>query len=481
MKDIVLNNPIVGMYIHDVGGISITGNQKSVWKGKESSLYLPLLNLFVMHSNADIKFTTGENISDDINTHDERATTKRFSPSVMNKSKLNVTQNSLILGPVHIALNFTKYNLTLTSDKSLPMLYRPLVNSSMSEYQGKLIIFTIDNIVTPSEYKSVYGVSNYLEVLKEKYRNNTAPGYKRLVDLIVQIQGYWLLTGNTSDATPSSTIKICRCMQLSEEALLEKESFQDLYLRQESLVISGKSVTEVEDHPNLASVGMADQQLVDVIRPHGVSCYIVDPDDAIGERYYTVAGMVKQVPKIRSNDAAPGLYIVSTDSSVRIGNDSFTPLSEIDQNKCIFKSREEAEKGADVKTLFSYEAELNKIGRTEEAEQIRMATLRAKHESDERLNKLERQLAEDRARHERELLEAKRLHEQEMASIKVDHRRMDMDHDRTKYHYDARSLHNKSAYEEDRYARDSTIETLKTAGSLAGLAVAGLLAYRKFS
>lgn len=480
MKDIVLNNPIVGMYIHDVGSISITGNQKSVWKAREGSRYLPLLNLFTLHSNADIKFTTGENVSDDIITHDERATTKRFSQSVMDKSKLNVTQNNLILGTVYVVLNFTKYNLTLTANKSLPDLYRPLSNSSMSEYQGKLIIFSVTNIGTPSEYKAVYGVNNYLEVLKESYRNETAPGFKEMVNFINDVQGYWLLSGNTSDATPSSTIKICRCMQLPEEALLEKGVFQDLYLRQESLVISGKSVVEVGHHPNLSSVGMADRQLVDIMRPHGVSWYIVDPKDEIGDRYYCVAGTVRAIPKIKSNDAAPGLYIVATDSDVRITNEDFTPLCDIDNNKYIFKSREEAEMGADKKTLFNHEAELNKITRNEEVEKLRMAGLRSKHDSEERLAALERQMAEDRSRHEREMLEAKRRHEAEMANIKVDQRKMDMDFDRTKFHYDERSMRNKSVYEEERYQRDSTIETLKTAGSLAGLAIAGMMAYRRF-
>lgn len=495
MKTISANLRVAGIYITDADNVSMTGTAKSYWKSKDDVRYLPLLKLFTFHSSGNIVFTTGENVADDIITHNSSTSNKKPSPEVMARSRLNVTQNDLLVGGVTIALNFTKYNLTLQSEMDAPVMYRPLENSNMKQYEGKLVLLRVTSLTSPGSYHSLTGISNYIETLIERYRGNTSVRYSQMVDTLRTALEFW--TTAAAGITDHSRIglKVCQITEVPESMLFDRTKPCDLYLRSLRLTASTKSLVDVPEHPDFRRAGLGEDQLAETVREHGTACYIVDNKNSIGPRYYSFAGTVKEVPKMESENALDGLYVVSADKNHQIHTDAFTPLAEIDNSRFIFKSREEAETGADKRAQFSAETELTKLSKQVEVENVKQETLITKSEMEALLarirleteadkRKTEREKAEferQKADYEQRMLRLKEEYDRKLADIRVSERTMDFDYDRVKYMYDARSLQNKERYESDRYSRDSTLETLKTAGSVAGLLAAGFIAYRKFA
>ena len=483
---------VIGMYITDTNTLSLTGNAKGYWKAKDAGRYLPLLNLFTFHGNADIKFTTGENVSDDIVTYNENATARRLSDSVQKRTRLNATQNDLLIDPVQLALNFTRYNLTIASGANTPKMFRPLTNDSFREYEGKLVILKVSTLTSPVTFNSIYGVANYMETLLEKNRNKTGPGYLSQDVFLRSVMSFWSSLSDIPQASLQDTLKVCQIREIPESEFVEHGVFRTLRLTGTNLTISGLSIVEIADNPALTQLGESEGVVLDTVRTHGVSCYIVDPDDQLGPRYYSFAGHVREVPKEKHPDMTPGLYIVSTDKNARLTPENFTPLENIDDNRYIYKSREEAEHGADLKTRYSNDFDMERLANNAEAESLRIEAARIKHAADTvKLTaeseaakikvQYEGQLLQIKTENERALTEQKKRYEEEMALLRTQQKKDDLHFDRIKFSFDERGMMRRDTYESERYHRDSTIETLKTAGSIAGLLAAGFIAYRKFS
>ncbi|MDD2819432.1 MAG: hypothetical protein PHN51_11650 [Candidatus Nanopelagicales bacterium] len=488
MKTISGNLRVAGIYITDGDNVSLTGAARSYWKSKDDVKYLPLLKLFTFHSSSDIVFTTGENIADDITTHNSLTSNKRPSPEVMLKSRIDVRPNDLTIGGVVIGLNFTKYNLTIQSDIGISGTYRPLTNSSLKQYDGKLVLFRVFALPTPDAYHALTGVSNYLETLIERERGKTSIGHEQRLEVLRTVAEFWNTSPGNTPNHKFGQLKVCQITEIPESMLMDRDKPVDLYVRSLRLVVTTKGLLDIPDHGDLSRAGADAELVADTIREHGTVCYIVDNKNTIGHRYYSFAGTVREVPRRHDENAIDGLYIVSADKNHQIHTDAFTPLAEIDNNRFIFKSREEAESGADKRAQFTQEAELTRLNKQVQVEDAKLNVLMTKSEVEALLARIraeseadKRNSEREKTQHEQELIRIKGEHEREMAALRTSQKSMDFDFDRVKYMYDARSLQNKERYESDRYSRDSTLETLKTAGSVAGLLAAGFIAYRKFS
>lgn len=93
----------------------------------------------------------------------------------------------------------------------------------------------------------------------------------------------------------------------------------------------------------------------------------------------------------------------------------------------------------------------------------------------------EQHLADVKAKYERKSLAAKEKYERIKNSEELQLASVKRANDITRFDIDTRSQMYKSDYERDKYSRDSTIETLKTIGAIAGVAATGFLLYSKFS
>jgi hypothetical protein len=142
-------------------------------------------------------------------------------------------------------------------------------------------------------------------------------------------------------------------------------------------------------------------------------------------------------------------------------------------------------------TLKAEQDRLSHQNRLREQElQDETIRLRAEFEQAQRQAKLD---AEERER-ERKLFwqeqERKRAleHEQAMRAIKEESERAKSQadqskhyHEQHKYYMDSAYLGMKSQHDERKFERDGLVESLKTVGAVAGLAVAGIAVYNRLS
>ena len=471
----VLEEP-VAMYITDAGIIGNFTGAPSFWTSLKENRYFPLLDLISIKSKSELRFTTGEGISGDLIAYNEHTSSQRLSKAIINRSKIDVTSNDLFVGGIMMCLNFTKYNVTVVSDFGIPKMFRPLDSDNFPEYDGELVFFRIHTLNSPQSVRNVHGQQNYLENIFADRSGAVTPNERESVAVIQFVLNNLHSNKSVTDAAVSDTLKVVTVFKVREEEFQLRSSgeHKDVYLHNKGLLLSLHTPTGVSVHPALKEALTNDRDVLEAIKANGVSCFIIDNDDAIGDRYFNFAGQVIKIPKLKSKENVNGLYVGSIDNSKHFSVENITDLDKIDENKYVYKSAEEALDGADLKTKYMEQSEMRKIIRAEEAQNSKLEYEARYRELDEksraRINELEE-----------ESRKSKLQHEDEIRKMSVQLEKLNTEGNAQKHNLETETMYRKNQFEATKYERDNFIETLKTVGAVAGLALGIFALMSKFS
>lgn len=474
MINVEKQEKIVGMYLSDFGAVypsPINGTMNSFIK-PEFNGYIPILNLFSFNNSNNIIFSNGINKDKEIVTFSKRNTSRNFNSTAL-KTKVEVTDNDLMLGPVRILLNLTDYNVTTVTKDNVKKIYKPVKNDNFEEFYGKIIVLTLRTFNTPRYVYDLTGDNNYLDTYLEIIRNKGQDVYSNIREFSQYLTDCWSNVKLEHFNCPSNSLKLVTMTEINE-SILVNDSSKTAYFKDLEIIFSIDDFISVPEHPHLTNniINTADMQRH--IKNNSFMCYIVDNIDNISDRYINIAGTVKKIGKVKNHNLIDGLYIMITDDEGKPSSELSCKLEDIDSNKYVFKNVEEANIGADIKNQYKDKVEYDRT----ELEALRIEKM---SESLQLKNKYEAELKELNLEHERKLSDLKltldkKKGKKESKSFKLKNRS-----EKVKYDFDRSSYGNKLHYEETKYQRDSTVENLKMIGAVAGLVAGGVVLYSKMS
>lgn len=490
---------IVGAYITDHSSIAPSHSGKGFWLSQDAR-FLPILNLFSFNEK-ELRLSDPNDPGNDIETHNKRNVLYTPSKSVVDTRRLSVSVNDLLIGDVKMLLNFMDVPVVVKGRSDIPKTFQPLHNTQLQEYHDKILILSFESFNCPSSIQETVGLTNYFDNLRyEMIDQGFTEGSK--IRTLEYLSKCWV---NYKPETPgmvvSNSIKLVKIYEYSSKDFIKDgTTFKDLYCNSTDLTFrKDSSVLNIPTHPQVSSSLLSSHQLLESLRDNGFAAIIVDNDNHIGARYINFINKVLEIPRVKDTQMPEGLYLVSVDSTKSIKTDAFTPLEKIDETPNIYKTKEEAKTGADLKTKTVQEHEMAKLNagkesigmRTElerlqslsaaqrlEYEELRRAS-DFKYDTQRKEFDLEmaryKQMYEDRSR------EMELRYNQALKEMKLQEEDRKGFYSREKHHFDLDGMHRKHHYDTISYERDSTLEGLKTVGSVAGLLAGGYVIYKQLS
>lgn len=113
--------------------------------------------------------------------------------------------------------------------------------------------------------------------------------------------------------------------------------------------------------------------------------------------------------------------------------------------------------------------------------QFEQEALRVKAESEERVRRIELENKQRQIAYDERLREMDLRHQSALKEFKLQEESNKLQTSSEKFRFDLLGMENKHRYEVEKYGRDSTVETLKTIGSVAGLLAGGYVIYKQLS
>lgn len=470
------------MYISDNGSLYSNGdaNKKTTFITSEFSNYIPILELIEINHRKELTFANGINKNEEVVTYHKGLSGRNFTPDVIKRGNIDVTANDLFMGPMTIFLNFTNLCLTVVSGKEFRKTFVPIYNDKLQEFQGKVIIINLHTLNNPKNIQDMTGISNYLDSLYEKYKHRSSPNFEEMKEVIKFANEKWSETKIYNASIISNSLKVATMIELTDSNILTALD-QTVYLPDQDYSISTNNILEAQEHPTSSNPSLNNQNVNKEIRKNSFTCYIVDNNDSISDRYINIAGTVKKISKFKDHNLVDGLHIITVDAEGKQQSEVVSDLNQLDNNRYVYKSLEEANAGADIRIqykdnieLAKVELEVNKLEKSNEGVEIKaLYDLILKQNE---INKQEYNTALEQIKSELKLKEEQFKSKQERESIK-DKR----SYDTFKYDMERRSHTTKTDYEETKYQRDSFVEGLKTAGAIAGVLATGYVIYKKMN
>ena len=496
LKTLYLNSKIIGMYLSDHG--SVYSNDKTTFIDSELSDYIPILNFIEINHKKEVTFANGINKNQEVVTYNKSTSNRSFREDVIRRDFLDVTENDLFVGPITIFLNFTNYNITVIDKNEFRKTFVPIRNKHLEKFEGKFIIFYLRTLNTPKLIQNISGCTNYLESLTDKFKNCNASNIEEMKRVIKYAADRWSETNIFNAASMSNSLKIATIVEVSETEFINNKN-NTLYLINQELVVTLDNIIEADSHPHTTNSLLTNPGISKEVRKNSFTCYIVDNNDKISDRYVNIAGTVKKINKIKDPNLIDGLYIITVDSDGKTHNEILCKLEDIDNNKYVYKSIEEANIGADLKTQYKDNVEIAKteleVNKVTEAN--KGLETKAKYELiikeqeaklKEYLTELERvrnefklNLEAFKAKEEKELTEKKYMLDKLKMEDEIRAIRERRDYESYLRELDRRNYFIKQNYEEIKYQRDSFVEGLKTIGAVAGVLATGFLIYNKIA
>ena len=446
--------------------------------------YYPVLFVLEKITTPTFVMPHGKNYSDQIKTFTQGKTS--IDPSILKKKYIDITGNDVSVNPDIILLNFTNNIITVFDSHKIPHVYPPIYTENLREfYVGKIIIFTIHKLVNPKRVASLcgnHGSPSYIDTRLEKLcRDPRSLTVLEKEQYIVYEAAKRLLSENyIQNRDNQDLIKVVTKLEITEDDFLIEGKETDssdikLYVPIKDIFITKRSIYDYYEVPVYDSQGVKTEK----IAPGAFAIYIVDNGNTITDRFTSVLDKVIRIPVIRDNITAEnGLYVAVVGENGTFVPKKICSLEEINNVSYVYKTQEEAERGANKFELLQSELK---------QKELEIAALNKEHEriiteNKMQLANLEKQMKEFSYQldMERQRLEAKyqeQLREQELKFLEMK-RKLEEESYRSKYHYEDRHYRVKSRYEEEKYERDSTLENIKFGVSLAGLGL-GLYALLK--
>lgn len=482
LKTLQLNNRVIGMYLADNGNVYFSGDKtaKTTFITSEFSNYLPILEMVSIDHRKEVVFANGVNKNEEVVTYNKGIAGRSFNDAVIRQGKIDVTANDLFIGPITLFLNFTSYNLTVVTNKEFRKTFVPIENAHLDDFKGKVVILNLHTLNTPKSIQNITGITNYLEALQDRFKNRDAPNLDEMREVVKYASDKWGETKFFSALSQSNSLKVATMVEISETEFI-KDKADSLFLMHQDLVITLDNIVESVEHPATSNAILTNRDLQREVRHNSFTCFIVDNEDKVGDRYINIAGTVKRINKVKNHNQANGLYIITTDQEGKTRNEIACKLEELDNNKYVYKSIEEANIGADMRVQYRDNIETT---RTE----LEVTKLDRLNENIERSSDLEQMRAEiklvtDLVKSQGELLSVaeKRKSERFKTDDEVRGIYAKRDFESFRYDMDRHERVAKLSYDDRKYERDSFVEGLKTVGALAGVAATGFLLYGKLA
>lgn len=466
---------MASVYLTDGATIAPTQKGQNYWLA-ETSRFLPILNMMQFTDRAELRLADTEQTGNDIETYNAKTNPYTLNKNIVDRNRLDVSVGDLLVGGVRLILNFMDTPVTVKTRTDIPKLYLPLVSTQLDDYRGKLIVLSFHTFNTPQMIKDITGIANYFDNLRNE-KSSQGEGNTTPVKMLDYLSRCWKeFKPDTSKGVIPNSVKLAMIHSYSySDFTHEGVSYEDLYCAESGLLICKTvKVLEMSKHPKLSDNMLANKQIVQSLRDNGVSCFIVDNEKLISERFINFAGQIRQIPNIVDKHKLQGLYITSIDGDKSLGADSFVPIDKIDESPYIFRSQEEALFGADIRTQTSQTHELNKL-------ELGIESTRLKHQYEERIRQMDMDARKRQVEFDAASKKMEAQYQQSLQSIRMntEERKDRSVHD--KFKFEVMGMESKYRYENDKYERDSTIETMKTVGSIAGLMAGGYVLFKQLS
>ena len=469
-----------------------------VFEGPGFNKFKVLLNELEFSPTTDIKLVHNTDVCSNIDSYDSRNSNKSLNRNIKETKKIDVSTNDINVGSTDLIFNFTDFNITVYNRYNIPHMLCPLETKALKDmYRGKIIFMTIHRFNNPAMVSDITGINkNYFKDLieKNKYKKQVSDKFSDFCDVLEFADSCWDKIDYLSNDYKCNTIKIITIGQLPGESLMSADQRHPigLFIRNKDLLISRESVFQSPDHPHINNEFNL-SELRDKIIPGTRFVYIVDNDNAIGDRYHTVNGITEKVIKIQTEQKTlNGLYTAMFGSDFSYNIIDHVSIDDLDNVSFIYKTKEEAELGANKAELYKDELS-RKEGLLRERElELKNMQITNKEEYERTVLVLRREVEELRAKSEAEALTAKTEYDKLKAKLEEKSKKSDIKLTKKKRKNEQKSMSEKTNYErwnygmrsyyDDRkYSQDSFVETLKTGAAIAGVIATGFLIYSKVS
>lgn len=478
---------IAGIYLTDASQLALHTGYKNFWIPEGDQRFLPLLNQIEIRQSGEFKFATTNDENESIETHNRKAGAYPLNRTLMARTKMNVATGDFTIGGTRLVLNFTGQPIAAKTRLDIPKLFFPIENKQLENHYGKILVLSFHSFNTPEIVAAQCGLGNYFQLLLDemtRYQENNPTKRKILEHLN---QSWTELKKSRPGVMESSTIKVCLVHEYTAADFVKNgQSISELYCTETGISMQyTNNPMEMSKHPKLQDDLVHNKQIVSSLRENGISCFIVDNNQTLGDRFINFAGTVKKIPKVVSKNQPEGLYIIDIDGNKALNTSSYIKLTDIDTSAGIFKSQEEAQYGGDIRQQAQKQFEMDKLELSHES-------LTLKHEYDERIRQMD---LENKARHleqERQLKAMEAEYQKQLQALRLQNEQAKSQTFADKFHYDYMSMERKNyydqvgserkyQYESGKYERDSFLETTKTVGSIAGLLAGGFVLYRQLN
>lgn len=484
---------IIGAYLTDHSKVAPVQKDQTFWVA-DGEKFLPVLNMFRLDERADLFLSDTSDPANDIETFNKKDVRYNLSASVIAKKRIDLSSGDLLMGAVRMVLNFMDQPVTMKTRSDIPKLFMPLHNEQLQEWRGRLLILSFHSFNLPQTIKELTGIANYFENLRlEKIQKGE--GKETSTRMLEYLSRCWQsFKPEQAAGVVSNSIKLAMVHEYQpSDFMVSGTEVEDLFCSESGLSFRRTTnMLEVPVHPKHNDTLLANRQIVQSMRDNGISCFIVDNEKRLSERFINFVGSVRKIPQVVDYNRPEGLYITTVDGQKGLGADSYIPLAEIDNCRYIYKSHEEALDGTDVRQQAVQNHELSKLEMNVEAAQLQQQAIHMRHEFEQQTMRMKQSFDEQtraaeieakrrQMEHDAYIRDMEARHQETLRNYKIQEEANKFNLNSEKFRFDLIGMENKHHYETAKYDRDTTIETLKTVGSVAGLLAGGYVLYKQLT
>lgn len=443
--------------------------------------YLPVIQQFDINPTAGIKFCYYEvkkglnsdsaiiqtNVSKDIEDYDPNNSRKNLHINVRKENKFIIEKGGLSLGPALIVANFTTEPITVYDHLNGSTVFHPVEQNRLTKaFEGKIIVFAIHRITTPTNHSRATGVSgNYLKDYLDHHKFNPSemdklPGDKfhQSLKLRYFVSQAWDSFIEKNEDTDVPEIKAITMGVLTPRMFIDDTTEEEVsvFFRDLDLYFT-KSKNFVPIINPACSRSSDFAELKENVVPGSPCIFMVDPDNEMKPRYYSLHNKVHMVPKIKSKSRERGLWIGKFDKNFDVVEAYHIPVNEINTVDFLFEHQDEARDACNLREKRERDLKDREASFRERENELKLERAQFEHDSKIKLRKMEEEHAAFKHKLEQESLNSKAAYDWSSNSMKQ--------------HFDER----KYARDDIRHERDSSLETLKTVAAVAGVVATGFV------
>lgn len=464
-----------------------------IFEGPGFKNYIPLLNELEFQTTTDLKMVHKKDVCNNIETYDENNSNKKLSPGVKEAKKIDVTMGDINITPTQILFNFTDFDIVSYNSHNFPMTLPKLESKTLKDlFRGNIVLMTVYRLNNPNRVIEVTGIDkNYLvDILdKNKHRNRNNSRFSNFLNVIEYAQQCWEEIDYFKPEYKCNNITVVTFTILSGEVFLFKDrntntqQYQSVLLTEHDILLTRDSVFQHKDNPcidrHMDISGMKGK-----IFDGSKFIYLIDKDNHLEDRYYISYGDIEKIPKITNgstNHQPDGLYIGRYNANLGVTVDQPIPLDKIDTLDYVYRTVEEAKRGADKAELYNQELKEREARIRERELELKNINVVNKTEYESMIHNLRIENEEIKAKatkelqqHEAEFLKFKRSLESSSLREKT---RYENDGYSMKHYFDER----KHRYDDVKYERETFVESLKTVAATAGVLATGFMIYKQLN